>query len=355
MFPFHRVTITSFIKLWSIIICFILGISSCTIEKQYHSWGWKINTSNSISANKRSKENSSTNTAGALNHRNNTASKDNTTSNRNYSSVATQIKNKLPNSSANSIFDGTSSNLTAQKYSTVKFKNPSELNPTNWLSQPQDTVFFPEKYQHRKHGTLYLPQIKNEDDFNTATAHANFKDVAAWNWFDRGHISSKIALYWLFAFLSLIIIIGLGNISLVGIATNTRKTVTTILILIPALLFAIGYICYLLGTFSIWKANKLYKNALNKLPYDLKLKADAIIMHARIPYVSKGATLRHAKRILTTYPNDRNGEWLEDVSKTKQEIETGRTSLTINNWSRMRTVGFIVTLLLIAFSAIIFL
>ncbi len=112
--------------------------------------------------------------------------------------------------------------------------------------------FFPEKYQYRKHGILNLPQIKNEDDFNTATA-------------------------------------------------------------------------------------------------------DAIIMHARIPYVSKGATLRHAKRILTTYPNDRNGEWLEDVSKTKQEIETGRTSLTINNWSRMRTVGFIVTLLLIAFSAIIFL
>ncbi len=142
MFPFHRVTITSFIKLWSIIICFILGISSCTIEKQYHSWGWKINTSNSISANKRSKENSSTNTAGALNHRNNTASKDNTTSNRNYSSVATQIKNKLPNSSANSIFDWTSSNLTAQKYSTVKFKNLTELNPTNWLSKPQDTVFF---------------------------------------------------------------------------------------------------------------------------------------------------------------------------------------------------------------------
>jgi hypothetical protein len=67
------------------------------------------------------------------------------------------------------------------------------------------------------------------------------------------------------------------------------------------------------------------------------------------------ATLRTAKRILSSYPNDRNGEWLEDVSKTQREIKTGRTSLTINNWSRMRSVGFLVTLAIIAFLALKFL
>ena len=164
-----------------------------------------------------------------------------------------------------------------------------------------------------------------------------------------------MALYWLFFLIAIIIVIGLGNISLAGIATATRKSITIALLLVPALMFTVGYLCYLMGTFSIWSANKLYKEAVFKLPYDLKLRGDAIIMHARIPYVSKGATLRTAKRILSSYPNDRNGEWLEDVSKTRQELLSGRTSLTINNWSRMRTVGFIVTLLLIAFSVIIFL
>ncbi len=345
-------SVISNIQIICIFIGCSLGISSCTIEKQYHSWGWKINPSSSIARNNGLKENSLKNTTTPTIRR------------INKSTIykmddATALQNPKGNgqphhSKINFFFSEISPNSTAIKYSTNHFNNLS-THSIDWLAKPQDTVFFPEKYQHRKHGTLYLPQIKNEDEFNAATTYANSKDVSAWNWFDRGHISAKIALYWLFAFMAMIIIIGLGNISLAGVASTTRKTITTVLIIVPAILFAIGYICYLLGTFSIWKANKLYKNALYKLPYDLKLKADAIIMHARIPYVSKGATLRHAKRILSSYPNDRNGEWLEDVSKTKREIETGRTSLTINNWSRMRTVGFIATLFIVAFLAIKFL
>ena len=351
MLFFGRQPLISSCKSYIIIIGGILGLSSCTIEKQYHSWGWKISTSSSISGKTRSLESSLTNKT--TERSNNANTKIN--SNAVETFVAPFNNNNTQHQETNSFFKEISPTSLAQKFDKEKFIDFINPYTINWLTKPQDTVFFPEKYHHRKHGTLYLPQIKNEEEFNTATAFANLKDVSAWNWFDRGHISAKIALYWLFGFMAMIIIIGLGNISLAGVAASTRKTITSALILVPAVLFAIGYICYLMGTFSIWKANKLYKNALFKLPYDLKLKADAIIMHARIPYVSKGATLRHAKRILNTYPNDRNGEWLEDVSKTKREIETGRTSLTINNWSRMRTVGFITTLFIVAFLAIKFL
>lgn len=345
-----------------LISIYLVGVSSCTLEKQYHSWGWKINS-------KYQGAGKTTKTGFTATHSDKqwekvTYTNPAITANRN---TGLSAKQPMPNEpkllvqkSSNTWLTTTINQPTisnSRLYTAIDndvCKNASLSSSFFLATRPLDTVFFPEKYQHRRHGTLYLPQIKNEDEFNTATAYANAKDVTAWNWFDRGHISSKIALYWLFGLMTIIIIIGLGNISLAGIASKTRKTITTALILIPAILFAVGYICYLLGTFSIWSANKLYKKALFKLPYDLKLRGDAVIMHARIPYVSKGATLRTAKRILSTYPNDRNGEWLEDVSKTKREIETGRTSLTINNWSRMRSVGFIVTLLLLGILAIKF-
>ncbi len=316
----------------------VLVFSGCSVEKKYHSWGWNIESK--INARGSQQVASAT-------------SKKNNSHKPVLKSNPLGVKNPAEAMGTH--------HHALQHYGTSTKRTSNGLNTSNQtlfsvlIPAPTDTVFFPEKYQHRKHGTLYLPQIKNEDDFNAAAAIANSKDVIAWNWFDRGHISSKTALYWIFGLMAIIIVLGLGNISLAGIASSTRKTVTTILLLVPALLFAIGYICYLMGTFSIWSANKLYKKALYKLPYDLKLRGDAVIMHARIPYVSKMATLRTAKRILSTYPNDRNGEWLEDVSKTQREIKTGRTSLTINNWSRMRSVGFLATLAIIAFLALKFL
>ena len=332
----HSVQRSAFIFKRYYLIC-ILAIAimqGCSIEKQYHSWGFKISSKNSLNPNLKLHVSSDN----AYRH----ISKKSGVLNSNYN-------HSLPSEKPTYTPAEKSNNSQSNAFNThLPWVGSVASSIYSYKYAPTDTVFFPEKYQHRKHGTLYLPQINNEEEFNSQTKLANLKDVTAWNWFDRGHIAAKMALYFLFFLMAGIIVIGLGNISLAGIAPATRKSIVVVLLLIPALLFSIGYICYLLGTFSIWSANKIYKNAVTKLPYDLKLRGDAIIMHARIPYVSKGATLRNAKRILNTYPNDRNGEWLEDVSKTRKELLTGRTSLTINNWSRMRTVGFITTLVLLA-------
>jgi hypothetical protein len=163
--------------------------------------------------------------------------------------------------------------------------------------------------------------------------------------FDHAFQLGKFTLIWMLFAIGFLILLAAINANIAGASSFVLRLLQIMIILLPALLLILGYFYFLLGSITLAAATSAYKRAISNLNQEFKLRGDAVVMHARIPFVSKAKTIKTGKRILKQYPNDYYGEWLQDVSKTLIEITTNRSDLTINNWKIVKTTGIILSII----------
>jgi len=287
--------------------------SACTVSKKYHSNGFNISSVFSVSPKNK-----------PLVHTN-AARKNQATADR--LQAVTQKNEQL--------------NAVQIESEYQSFSNK------NLFAKPLDTVFFPEKgKRHRQHRNIFIPHINNQDAFNLIAFKAHNKDDKSWRMFDHAFQLGKLTLIWLVAAIAILILLAAINANIGGASAILLLLLQAVLIYVPALLIGLGYLYFLLGSIVLAIGTATYKKAISTLGPEFKLRGDAVVMHARIPFVSKANTIKTGKRILKQYPNNYYGEWLQDVSKTLTEITTNRSDLTINNWKIVKSTGIVFSILL---------
>ena len=306
-------------------------ISACTINKKYHSSGFTV--SGIFSSNPKN---------------NPATTKPNTVKTKR---AGTTVLQQASNKQAAFVIESTAEKFapkTTQIHPNKDFKTNRKAHflPRK-IAQPTDTVYFPEKgKRHRQHRNIFIPHINYQEAFNLLALKAHNKDDKSWRMFDHAFQLGKFMLIWLVAAIGLLILIAALNLNLGGSSAIIIFLLQAILIFVPAILLVLGYLYFLIGTIALAAATATYKRAIKKLDPEFKLRGDAVVMHARIPFVSKAQTIKTGKRIIKQYPNNYYGEWLQDVSKTLTEIVTNRSDLTINNWKIVKTTGIVMSILL---------
>lgn len=306
-------------------------ISACTINKKYHSSGFTV--SGIFSSNPKN---------------NLAATKPHTIKTRRAGTTELQ---HASSKQVDVIIEATSEKLAPVKTQIHPKMDLTTSSQTHFLpgkiAQPNDTVFFPEKgKRHRKHRNIFIPHINYQEAFNLLALKAHNKDDKSWRMYDHAFQLGKFMLIWLVAAIGILILIAALNLNLGGSSAFIIFLLQAILIFVPAILLVMGYLYFLIGTIALAAATATYKRAINKLDPEFKLRGDAVVMHARIPFVSKAQTIKTGKRIIKQYPNNYYGEWLQDVSKTLTEMVTNRSDLTINNWKIVKTTGIVLSILL---------
>ncbi|MFN5889001.1 MAG: hypothetical protein ACK448_01265 [Bacteroidota bacterium] len=295
----------------------LLSIASCSMEKRYHSSGFSVQLKGwdrSASASVKPKSQI-----------------------KNRSGLSTSIKNK-------------NNALLAEK---IQSESPinKELNhqfytPTPTPNPPASPNYVQNSSQNRnfvRHKPYKIPSLEYQATYNHMVEKAAERDAKSFNSFQWASRLNRWALYSIGIFFGILMLSALLSIPLTGLGKIGRKIFIYSMIGVPGILELASLAALFVGFANIEIGSWFYLQAVRNLTPEMKLRAEASILSARIPYVSKKYTVRTAKTIIQKYQfSAANGNKpLMDVNRTLYEMQTPkqRQKMNADTWQDTKSIG----------------
>ena len=295
----------------------VMTIASCSMEKRYHSSGFSLQ----------------------LRDWDRTTSSDQKPKSDSKKRVALSTKSK-----------NQSNALLAEKIQSEspvnKELNHSFYTPTPTPNPPASPNYVQNTSQNRsfvRHKPYKIPSLEYQSSYNHLVERAAERDAKSYNSFQWAARLNRWALYSIGIFFGILMLSALLSIPLTGLGTAGKKIFIYSIVGIPGLLELASIVSLFVGFMNIEVGSWFYIQALRNLSPDMRLRAEASILSARIPYVSKKYTIRTAKTIIQKYQLNTavGNKPLQDVNRTLYEMQTPkqRQKLNADTWQDTKSIG----------------
>lgn len=296
-----------------VVLAVLLAFGSCNVQKRYHSNGLNIQ----FSLRKNGVE-----SVGKVAEKTKTATTIST-----LSKMANTPKMEITQ-------QGSSAEFTEDQ----AFKNtfaPIPNPPTASISVQKisQTAHF------TKHKPYKIPSLEYQNSYNKMVIKAADMDAKSFNNFQWAVRLNRWALYSIGIIISALLIFAVLSISLTGLGPIGRKLFMYSIIGIPGALEIASLATLFAGFINIELGSLFYQQAIKQLPVTLKLRAEANILSARLPYVSKKFTIRTAKTIIQKYQTQPNATYLSSVEQTLAELQRKKPAVATDAWKDTKDIG----------------
>ncbi len=190
-----------------------------------------------------------------------------------------------------------------------------------------------------KHKPYKIPSLEYQNSYNKTVMKAADMDAKSFNNFQWAVRLNRWALYSIGIIIASLLVLAVLSISLTGLGPLAKKLVVYTIVGIPGTLELASLATLFAGFVNIEMGSLFYQHAINQLPDALKLRAEANILSARLPYVSKKFTIRTAKTIIQKYQTLPNTSYLNSVEQTLAELQHKKTRVNTDAWKDTKDIG----------------
>ncbi len=295
----------------------LMSFASCSMEKRYHSAGfsvqlrgWDRSTATAQKPKSHSKSQSTLSTSAK---------------NKNNALLAEKIQ----------LESRVNKELNHQFYTPTPTPNPP-ASPNYVQNSSQNKNFV-------RHKPYKIPSLEYQATYNHLVEKAAERDAKSFNSFQWAARLNRWALYSIGIFFGILMLSALLSIPLTGLGKLGKKIFIYSMVGVPGILELASLAALFVGFANIEIGSWFYMQAIRNLTPEMKLRAEASILSARIPYVSKKYTVRTAKTIIQKYQfNAANtSKPMQEVNRTLYEMQTPKQRQKINadTWQDTKSVG----------------